>query len=150
MTKIETVGGSDLEKGRVSSAATAPAAAQGAVPPTPGGNVVIVGDPRVSGELRERFIDAVREMFYQHGSVSILYYYGERPLDFLCIHMVAPRRSVEVDDYSHAVIMDEDRYPLAVICFAFQAWRDEVAEALLSFAPEEGVRSVVVEPGERW
>ena len=147
MTKtIETVGGSDLEKGRVSSAATAPAAAQGAVPPTPRGNI-IVGDPRMDEGVFAKLVDTVVSAFFE-GRDGVVYV-GFRIEGRSCMeYFILARPLFGSGDYM--VIMDEDGRPLYVVDRTAMTW-DEAVTALLSFiGKEEGILEVTVELGERW
>jgi len=137
--KFETRG-DGFSEGRAPSVAETPAsAAQAGVPPTPGGNI-IVGDPRKDVAAYEQFVETVRSLFYRSGEVCVMYYYGTGLVDFVAIRVVMPRYQ---RDGSYAVIMDEDGVPLYVLDFSAMTWSEEVAGALLDFAPEEVVRVVV-------
>jgi hypothetical protein len=105
MPKIETARGSDLEKGRAPSAAeTAPAAAQGAVPPTPGGNVVkgvVKGDPRREEGALDSLVklmeSALREAQRTAGAVVLRFRFedgSERSISYL------PPLEIEVSDFA--------------------------------------------------
>jgi hypothetical protein len=133
MPKIETGRGSALGEGRSPSAAeTAPAAAQGAVPPTPGGNVdkgVVKGDPRKEERVLEALVNlmesALREAQRTAGAVILTFRFEDgRRRSFTYL----PPLEIEVTDFAAAAV---------------------VADALASL-PSRSIAEVEVEVTEEW
>jgi hypothetical protein len=143
--------GTEVEAGQSDVAAT-PAAPQAGVAPAPGAKYV-VGDPRESEEVFDKFADLLKAAYYEsveRGAVIISFYEDEDevwPLVFILTQPFA----TEIEDY--VVLMNEDRAPLHVFDLGCVTWR-EVADGVLYLATKDWenprIAKIEIEVAERW
>jgi len=125
-------------------AVSGPAAGESAI-----GAVTIKGDPCVDIEVFNKLVDAVSSAFYEarhKGVVWVGFRFEDGGTEYLLL-----TQPFGYDGLDYAVVMDEDRRPLAVIDRSAMTWDDAVGVLLYhSGARERAVVEVTVEVGERW